>query len=201
MKARVAALALLLPLAASCASAPTQTGAVPATAPVEEPVVFVSLGGNETLNRGLENSFKNGWTQQLFVNGLPRSAIHVNLSSPDATVASAIERQLPKALESRPTLVTLWFGEGDVRTGTSDSAFTRDLTALVQQLEQSGVRQIVVLAREAPAAPGSRFAAAAKDVATAMGVLYVALPGTSGNPVDPTTQTAIADTIRQRLAG
>lgn len=203
MKRGITAAALGLFLVSAlpaCSSETAPKNAVVAPAPPEDAVVFVALGGNETMNRGLDDSFKNAWTQQLYVDGLPRSAMHVNLSSPDATAANTIERQLPKALELKPTLVTIWLGQGDVNARTSPNAFTRDLTTIVQRLQQAGVRQIVLLAREAPAAPGSDLASAVHDVATATGAAYVAAPGTSDKAVDPDSQKPIADAIKQRIA-
>ena len=149
---------LLLVLVTACTSAGDQTAAttIPPADDSGPPVVFVALGGGETTGLGLPDSLRQAWPQLLFGEALPRRAVHVNLSSPEATVAQALDAQVPAALELRPTLATVWLTSGDALAGTPLPRYERDLEVVVGRLlEEAGARVLVAKGPAAPAGPAS----------------------------------------------
>lgn len=192
---------LVVVAAAGCSSdPPVASNAIPPPAVAGERVVFVALGGDETLNRGLDDSLRNSWTQRVFV-GLPRSAVYVNLASEDAPVADGLARQVPKALELQATIATVWFGSGDAREhNTSAGRFAADLTSVVQQLRAGGVGRVLLLSRTSSGARGgSRYVEQVKQVAQQAGVTFIDVPGSSNNPGDPGSQEAVAAAVKAQL--
>ena len=106
--------------------------------PTKSGFAYVALGGDETVNRQLDDPFRDAWPQPVFTNALPRSAVYVNFARPEATAADALSEQVPAALDLEPTVATVWLGAGDARIGTSDASFTRDLSDVVAQLQGAG---------------------------------------------------------------
>lgn len=163
-------------LTGACASESTVAeSAPPVTAADVEPVVFVALGGDETVNRELEDPLRDSWTRRLFVGALPRSSVYVNLARGGATVREALAQQVPEALELAPTLATVWLGAGDARAGTSIASFERDLTELVEQLQAAGAR-VVLLQGDAPTSGDDGLRGAVVAVGAAAAVPVVAVP-------------------------
>lgn len=199
----VAALAFVVAMAAGCSSdPPVASNAIPPPAVAGERVVFVALGGDETLNRGLDDSLRNSWTQRVFV-GLPRSAVYVNLASEDAPVADGLARQVPKAIELQATIATVWFGSGDARNENNTGAgqFATDLTQVVQQLRAGGVGRVLLLSRTSPGSRGgSRYVEQIRQVAQQTGATFIDVPGSSNNPGDPGSQEAVAAAVKAQLS-
>ncbi len=170
---------LLAVLVAACATAGDQTTAstIPPADNTGPPVVFVAVGGGETTGVRLPDSLRQSWPQLLFTEALPRRAVLVNLSSPGATVAQALDQQVPAALELGPTLATVWLTRGDVRAGTSVAAYERDLELVVRRLQDSGARVLVATGPPSPedAVPVGPYGAAAERVAQRTGTQFVDL--------------------------
>lgn len=157
------------------ATGPTTTLPAEVSGP---PVVFVSVGGDETLGFSMADRLRERWTQLVFRDHLPRRSVHVNVASSGATVASALEVQVPLALEVAPTLVTLWLVDGDAAQATPVSSYERDLEDLVRQLQGDGSTQVVVaVGSTAEADDGSteRYDAAVERVAERTGAGLVDL--------------------------
>jgi hypothetical protein len=188
-------------LVAACSSGPpVASNAVPPPAANDARSVFVALGGDETLNRGLDDSVRRAWTQQIFGTELGPSAVYVNLATANATVREGLSDQLPKAVELQPTLATVWFGDGDGQSHTTDAGFISDLSEIVQKLQAGGTTKVLLLTRTDPGAgDSSRYANDIQQVANATHADYLEIPGAARNPRDPATQQAIADAVRARL--
>lgn len=184
---------------AGCASTPpAASNAVQSAAAREERVVFVTLGGSETLNRGMDDSLRRAWAQQVFTTGLPRSAVYVNLANDGATVRQGLDEQVPKALELKATIATVWFGRGDGQAGTTSAAFSLDLTQIVQRLHAGGVSRVILLTRTS-ATTVNRFMAEVKSVGESIGVPVIELPRRTGDQNDVAVQAEIAEAVKAKL--
>ena len=117
-RARSVAVAVALVWAAAACSSGSKVSdsAPPVTDATQSRVVYVALGGDETVNRQLDDPFRDAWPQRVFTDALPRSAIYVNFARPEATVADAVSDQVPAALDLDPTVATVWLGSGDARS-------------------------------------------------------------------------------------
>jgi hypothetical protein len=176
---------------AACSSDPPVADGAPPAVVVEAPITYVAIGGRETVNRGLGDGFRRSWTGQVF-GALPRSTVFANLAADGTTVATALRDQVPKAIELKPTVVTVWFSSDD--RGTPPAAYARDLTQVATQLTASGAR---VLLLHRPDDGGGQFATTTEAVAKATGTEFVLLPAapTQEQRRDPATQTAIAAVV------
>ena len=142
--AAVVAIAVLLVVLGACtAEAPVASNTVPPPATAGERVSLVTLGGNETVIRGLDESVNQPWNQQVF-SELPLSATFANVAARDATVADGLDEQVPKALAEQPTLAIVWFGANDAAQRTGTTAFSNRLTSIVQQLQIGGARVLLI---------------------------------------------------------
>ena len=186
--------ACLLLFVGCTAESSVSDSAPPLPDPNQERVVYTALGGDETLNRELEDSFRDAWPQRVFTEALPRSAIYVNFARPDATVAGALTDQLPQSLAVDPTVATVWLGASDARRGTSEASFERDLSEIVEDLQSAGARVLLL----APDGGDDGFSGASQRVAAMTDATLVVVPG--GDRRLPATQAAIADAVAAQLA-
>lgn len=179
-----------------CTSEPPINATAPPPAPTEERSVFVALGGDETLTRGLEDGFRVAWTRQVF-NALPGSTVYVNVATENATVRAGLDEQLAAALELAPTVATVWFGAADAQQSTDQVRFVDELTVLTIALLEAGTQVLLV------ANTGDRstvaFAAVIEQVAMDTGATYVAAPGPDGDPSDADAQDGIAAAVIEGL--
>jgi hypothetical protein len=195
----VVALAVTVFIAAGCSSGSTVSdSAPPLPDPNQERVVFIALGGDETVNRQLDDPFRDAWTQRVFTRALPRSAVYVNFARPEATVSAGVGEQLPLALALDPTVATVWFGEGDVQNATSDVSFAGNLSEIVDELEKAGTR-VLLLTRPEGNGTDARFAEAIQQVAATTAATVVRVP--DGDLRLASTQVAIADAVAAKLTG
>ncbi|MGI9118605.1 MAG: SGNH/GDSL hydrolase family protein [Acidimicrobiales bacterium] len=174
-----ACLVTVVVTACSGGSGPTagpMTGTAVAPGDVGDRVAFVTLGGDETLGQGLDDSLRQSWPQLLFRQALPQRTVHVNLAAPDATVAEALDNQLPAALELQPTLAAVWLTGADVAAGTPVRDYERNLDLIVRQL-QATARVVVATGPTVPGAPRSvdPYNAAVRRVAEGSGADLVDL--------------------------
>lgn len=195
---------VLLALLAACSTAGDQTA--PSTIPPADetgpPVVFVAVGGGETTGHGLPDHLRQAWPQLLYREGLPRRAVHVNVASPGATVAQALDVQVPAALELGPTLVTVWLTSGDAEAGTAVASYERDLELVVRRLQDPGGARVLVAT--GPAEPGGLppvepYHAAGRRVAERTGADLVDLSGLNPD-LGVTAHRQAADAFTEAVA-
>jgi hypothetical protein len=184
-------------LIVACSTSSDVSSSAPPPATDLPRVVYVALGGDETLNRQLDDPLRDAWTQRVFRTVLPRSAVYVNVARRDATVASARDDQLPAALELQPTIATLWFGDGDSQSNTPASDFDRDLAALTTSLQGAGAR-VLLLTGQGSDTGANPFNDVIVDVASRTGADLVVVP--EGDRRQPETQAAISEAVGEALA-
>jgi hypothetical protein len=174
----VAALALAVgPFLGACADGRSEPE-VQAAAPSDDraPVTYVSLGTDETEARylGFPHSLRQAWPQVIFRTTLPQRAVFVNLADDGATVAEALDRQLPAALELAPSLATVWLTATDADEGTAPAAYETDLATLITALRRGG-RTRVLVATSTALDPAPALDAAVERVTRATGADLVDL--------------------------
>lgn len=79
--------------------------------------LYVAIGASETVGAGSSDPLRQSWPQVLFRAAFTRRATFVNLGVPGATVAEALEQEVPYAEELRPDVVTIWLNVNDLVTG------------------------------------------------------------------------------------
>lgn len=153
-------------LAASCSSRSRgNADSAPASAaPVQH---VLAIGGRATEGDGIRDRLQEAWPYLVFHDAFPLSTIFVNGALDEATVASALETQVPLAAELKPDVVEVWLGADDLAVSTPLPDFTSALTDVITQLQRAGSRRVLVA--DLPDAYGGRvsaYNAAIRDVVT-----------------------------------
>jgi acyl-CoA thioesterase I len=108
------------------------------------PLLYTAVGASETVGVGTDEPLREAWPQVFFRTALPREATFVNLGVPGATVADALQRQVPEAENLRPDLATVWLNVNDLIAGVSPSDYERNLGELVHRLRRGGATRVLV---------------------------------------------------------
>lgn len=124
--------------AVACTDDPAETRAVE-----PEPFTYVAVGASDSVGIGAANPQTEAWTAQ-FHEALHDKAMFVNLGVSGSTVKAALEAQLPKAIEAKPELVTVWLAVNDIVRLVSPEDYERDLDTLVAALRQGGRAEVLV---------------------------------------------------------
>lgn len=137
-----AASALIVLSLAACGStattaAPPQTSAGPRT-------TYVAVGGSDAIGSGTDDPLLDAWPQQFFRHSLPLATVFVNAADPRSTVAEAITDQVPLAVTSRPTVVTVWLVSADLLDGTPAATYATQLLQLLTALRRQGATTVLV---------------------------------------------------------
>lgn len=109
-----------------------------------EPVTYVAVGASETVGFGANRPATQAWPEVLRRQALPSAAKFVNLGIPGATVATALEQELPKALEVSPTIATVWLNVNDLIARVPLATYESQLTQLVRGLRRGGATRVLI---------------------------------------------------------
>lgn len=105
--------------------------------------VYVAVGASETVGFGADRPETQAWPAVLKKEALPKARF-VNLGIPGATVATALEQELPKAVELSPTIVTVWLNVNDLIARVPLATYESQLTQLVRALRRGGATRVLV---------------------------------------------------------
>jgi acyl-CoA thioesterase I len=152
---------------------------------------YVALGDSTGVGVGARHG---GYVEHLFqrLRGHRPGVGLLNLCVSGATSATVLEGQLPRALRSRPHLVTLAVGGNDVWRGAPPAVYESNLDALTRALVATGASMVLANVPDLSLAPVARlvpptlyegrlepFNAAVARVAARHGVHHVDLFGMS----------------------
>lgn len=112
----------------------------PTTAP---PPVYVAVGASETVGVGADLP-EQAWPEVLRRTRLPEGTRFTNLGISGATVAQALEQELPRALPLRPDLVTVWLNVNDLTAQVPVERYEAQLRQLVHALRRDGATKVLV---------------------------------------------------------
>lgn len=136
----------LLVMAAACseydaASRPSIAATTTAGAPLP---VLVVVAASDGIGVGADNPVTDAWPEVLRRDALPAGTRLVNLSVAGATVATALQRMLPAALEHRNAVVAVWLNVNDLISGVPAARYEEQLEQLVKSLRAGGTNRVVV---------------------------------------------------------
>ncbi len=135
------AAAVVATLLTGCGSAVTRPA--PTSDPSGPRTTYVAVGGSDAIGYGTDDPLVDAWTQQFFRHSLPLGTVFVNAAEPGATVAEAITDQVPLAISSRATVVTVWLVAADLFDGTPASTYGSELLQLLTSLRGHGATVLV----------------------------------------------------------
>jgi lysophospholipase L1-like esterase len=149
MMRRLAALTAAAVVAGCVSSAPPREsprGAprlLPAAAAAS--VLYIALGDSTVEGVGASAPARNyvGRLHQRLLAVYPRARL-VNLGVGGATAAGVLSRQLPRALELQPDLVTLSVGPNDITRGRDLESYARDIETILGTLTDRTTAVVVV---------------------------------------------------------
>ncbi len=139
----VVLVAVLVVLAAGCAS-PKPKVAGPPLAPPPVRVVYVAVGASETVGIGAADPLNEAWPQVLFRKDLPPGTVLENFAIPGATVADALQREVPDAVAQSPALATVWLNVNDINRLVPVATYKQQLDDLVHRLRRGGATRVLV---------------------------------------------------------
>jgi lysophospholipase L1-like esterase len=129
------------PTSARPAATPTPTG--PIAFPKGRTITYVAIGASDTVGVGAANPARDGWVPQLHRRLAPGSRL-VNVGVSGARLSQAVQAQLPKAIEAKPDLVTVWNVVNDLNANVDIAAYERDLDRLLRELTTRTNAQVLV---------------------------------------------------------
>ena len=107
--------------------------AAPSNAGTAQTLLVVGTGN--ALGDTLDDPLRDDWPRVVYLDAFPRATVFVNAAERDATVASALSRQVPIAQELMPETVLVWVGVNDMDRGVSPTTFEASMTALLRALK------------------------------------------------------------------
>lgn len=107
------------------------------------PVVYVALGASDAVGVGADNPNTQGYVP-LLIARLPKGSQALNLGVSGITLHPALERELPQAIATHPTLVTVWLVGNDFRSCMPLGQYGADLDMLLTQLQSQTHARIFV---------------------------------------------------------
>jgi lysophospholipase L1-like esterase len=139
----VGALVALVAALGACTTGRTERTALPADRNTE--VVYVALG-DSTVQGVAATSAEHNYVSRLFhrLRGVYPAARVSNLGTSGAISADVVSRQLPRAVELRPDLVTLSVGPNDITGGVTVADYEKNVHAIFRTLTRETGAVVVV---------------------------------------------------------
>lgn len=135
-------LAAMSTLAVACGGPGRPVLAPPVATPGGN-VVYLAVGASETVGFGSDDPLREAWPRIVFEH-LGVGARFVNAGIPDATVASALADEVPLAVETHPTLVSIWLNANDLIAGVPVGTYEAQLGDLIHRLRDGGRATVLV---------------------------------------------------------
>jgi acyl-CoA thioesterase I len=126
----------------SASTGPTGARATP-TPTVRAAIVYVALGASDALGVGADSPNTEGYIPRIIAR-LPLRAQALNLGISGIGLHDALARELPQALATQPTLVTVWLAGNDFRGCVPLAQYGADLDRLLAQLHDQTHAQVFV---------------------------------------------------------
>ena len=123
---------------------PTATQAVTAQRILTTPITYVALGASDAVGVGSNEPGAQGYVPLLAAH-LQKGSHLLNLGVSGIRLHEALMQELPLALNTSPTLITIWLVANDFVGGVSYDRYMKDLDSLLQQL-RTGTKARIVMA-------------------------------------------------------
>lgn len=113
---------------------------------------YVAMGASDAVGLGTSNPSRDGWVPKL------ASLIHaektINLGRTGSTLAQAMREQLPKVLDLKPDVITIWLAVNDFNRQVFDpsllTSYTENLNDMLSQLRTKLGSQTRILVANIP---------------------------------------------------
>lgn len=105
---------------------------------------YVVVGASDAVGYGADDPDAHAWPEVLRTTVLPAGCELVNLGIAGATVAVALEFELPAALASGATVAMVWLAVNDLLAGVPADTYESQLGGLVNALRRGGTTRVLV---------------------------------------------------------
>ena len=122
----------------------TATQAVTAQQILAKPITYVALGASDAVGVGTNEPGSQGYVPLLAAH-LQKGSHLLNLGVSGIRLHAALTQELPLALNTSPTLITIWLVANDFVGGVPYDSYMKDLNSLLQQL-RAGTKARIVMA-------------------------------------------------------
>ena len=122
----------------------TATQVVTAQQILTTPITYVALGASDAVGVGSSKPGSQGYVPLLAAR-LQKGSHLLNLGVSGIRLHEALTQELPLALNTSPTLITIWLVANDFVGGVPYSSYMKDLDSLLQQL-RAGTKARIVMA-------------------------------------------------------
>ena len=113
---------------------------------------YVGMGASDAVGLGTRNPSKDGWVPKFGT--LINAETTISLGRTGSTLAEAMHEQLPKVLQIRPDVVTIWLAVNDFNQQVFDrsllTSYTADLNEMLFQLRTQLGRDTRILVGNIP---------------------------------------------------
>ncbi len=107
------------------------------------PITYVALGASDAVGVGSTQLGSQGYVP-LLAEKLPKGSHLVNLGISGIHLHQALQEELPLALSTSPSLVTIWLVANDFVAGVAYDTYMQDLDTLLQQLHSNTHARLVM---------------------------------------------------------
>jgi lysophospholipase L1-like esterase len=97
------------------------------------PVIYTAIGASDALGVGATDPATEGYVPRLIAR-LPKGSLALNVGVSGILLHDALQQELPEAIASHPTLITVWLVGNDFRDCTPLNQYAADLNTLLAQL-------------------------------------------------------------------
>jgi lysophospholipase L1-like esterase len=107
-------------------------------------MLYVAVGASDTVGVGTADPAREAWPRVFWRSTLPEGTQYKTFATSGATVATALQRQVPKAVEVQPDIVTVWLNVNDLVRFVPAETYESRLRTAVRRLRRGGRTTVLV---------------------------------------------------------
>lgn len=110
----------------------------------EGAMLYVAVGASDTVGVGTADPQREAWPRVFLHTALSADTRYRTFATSGATVATALQRQVPKAVELQPDVVTVWLNVNDLVRFVPAETYESQLRMAVRRLRRGGRATVLV---------------------------------------------------------
>jgi acyl-CoA thioesterase-1 len=107
-------------------------------------MLYVAVGASDTVGVGTADPQREAWPRVFLRTALPEDTRYRTFATSGATTATALQRQVPKAVELQPDVVTVWLNVNDLVRFVPVARYESQLQKAVRLLKRGGRATVLV---------------------------------------------------------
>ena len=123
---------------------PTSTEAPRTSVALSTPIRYAALGASDTVGVGSGSPASENWTARVRA-ALPGDTAYDRFARSGITLAQAVDSEVPRAIDFKPTLVTMWLSVNDALRPVPLPTYQKSLQATLERLLRETDARVVLL--------------------------------------------------------